>query len=161
MSINRYDEVLSEFGVYEEGTINVMVCDNSPESLALIVTAIKDLGFKEEIPASLNDALDRLKYNKYEIVFLSEGFSGSSPGGNKVLEHFNRMSMVNRQNTFIMLIGNNYSTLSNIEAFSKSVNAVINIKDLPNMKEILKRSLSDNDLFYSAYKDVLRDLKRG
>ena len=42
-------------------------------------------------------------------------------------------------------------------AFVKSANLVINIKDLSNLKNIMKKSVADNDKFYKVFKESLRD----
>ena len=42
-----------------------------------------------------------------------------------------------------------------MQAFSQSVNMVVDPVDLPNLAAILKKGLSEFELFYRTYKGVL------
>jgi hypothetical protein len=46
-------------------------------------------------------------------------------------------------------------------AFSKSANVVINQKDLSQIKNILRKSIPDNDRFYKVFKETLKALGKG
>ena len=69
------------------------------------------------------------------------------------------MSMSARRNIFLTLIGKDFKTGDNMTAFTKSSNIIVNEKDLPDLKEILKKSVADNDRFYKVFRESL--LKMG
>jgi hypothetical protein len=92
------------------------------------------------------------------VIVLNENFAGSSPENNEVLKFFQFMPMNTRRHIFLALIGQNFKTLDNMTAFSKSVNAVINRQDLHNLVNIMRKSIADNEQFYKVYKETLRRL---
>ena len=53
------------------------------------------------------------------------------------------------------MIGANFKSLNNMQAFQKSTNVVINEKDLEKLGDILKKSISENEIFYKVYKETL------
>jgi len=65
------------------------------------------------------------------------------------------LPMSNRRHVFVGLLGQAFATNDNMKAYDLSVNAVINEKDLPNLRPILKKSIADNDQFYKVYKESL------
>jgi len=75
---------------------------------------------------------------------------------NKVLKYIQPISMPIRRKIFFVMVGNNFRTFDNMTAFAKSANLVINTKDLPNFKSIIKKSVSDNEVFYKVFKETLR-----
>ena len=82
-------------------------------------------------------------------------FGGNPPPENPVLRYIQPMPIATRRNIFFGLVGQQYRTLDNREAFAQSANVVINEKDLPNIKTILKKSISDNDNFYTNFRQAL------
>jgi len=69
-----------------------------------------------------------------------------------------QMPMVTRRNIFVALMGSNFKTLNNMQAFQKSVNVVINEKDLGKMEDVLKKSVSENEIFYKVFKETLHSM---
>ena len=66
--------------------------------------------------------------------------------------------MVTRRNIFVALIGKNFKTLKNMQAFQKSVNVVINEKDINKLEDVLKKSISEIEIFYKVFKETLRSM---
>ena len=48
------------------------------------------------------------------------------------------MPMVTRRNIFFALVGTNFKSLNNMQAYQKSANVVINEKDFEKLEDILK-----------------------
>jgi len=143
---------------YGEGFKTVLICDDNAETRNLINSALKELQYKVEISTGSSDTYEKLRFNQYDVVVLNENFGGSAPENNEVLKFLQNMPMNTRRHIFLALVGQNLKTLDNMTAFSKSVNAVINKQDLPNLVNILKKSVADNDQFYKVYKEILRKL---
>jgi hypothetical protein len=66
------------------------------------------------------------------------------------------MSMTVRRYMFVALLGADVRTLDNATAFSRSVNAVVNVHDLVQLAPVLRRAIADNDAFYRVFRDVLQ-----
>jgi hypothetical protein len=45
-----------------------------------------------------------------------------------------------------------------MEAFARSVNLIVNAKDVVNFNKILKNALSDHEKFYKIYKESLKEI---
>jgi len=139
----------------EEGAKTSLICEDNQESRNTIISVLKELKYETDPAANADEAFEKLRFNKYDVVAINEKFAGSTPEANELLKHLQTMPMSNRRHIFVALFGQDLPTNDNMKAFDKSVNVVINEKDLPNLKSVFKRSISDNDLFYKVYKESL------
>ncbi len=144
-------------GFLEEGGKRALVCDEDHSNQETFRSALKELGYSVSIGMDPRDVIKKLKVNRYDVIVLNDRFGGCSPSENPVLNHIQPMPTATRRNIFLALLGSQYRTLDNMTAFSKSANAVINQKDLPNITAILKKAISDNDKFYYVFKKALID----
>lgn len=149
---------MSEMEEYGESFKTALICDDNPETQNLINATLKELQYKVDISTNSNDTFEKVRFNQYDVIVLNENFAGSSGENNEVLKFFQNMPMNTRRHIFVALVGQNFKTLDNMTAFSKSVNAVINKQDLSNLTNILKKAIADNEQFYKVYKEILRKL---
>jgi len=56
---------------------------------------------------------------------------------------------------FIALISDRFRTMDHMMAFCKSVNLVINKKNINDAEKILSRNITDYEMFYRIYKETL------
>lgn len=144
----------SDVSIDEEAK-TALVCEDNAELQKAVISALQELKYAADIAPSAEVVYEKIRFNRYDVVVLDERFAGGTPENNEVLKHFQYMPMMNRRHIFVALIGPNLPTQDNMAAFDKSVNVVINEKDAPNLKSILKRSVADNDQFYKVYKESL------
>jgi hypothetical protein len=45
-----------------------------------------------------------------------------------------------------------------MQAFQKSVNVVINEKDINKLEDVLKKSISEIEIFYKVFKETLQSM---
>ncbi|QWR76747.1 hypothetical protein [Candidatus Magnetomonas plexicatena] len=147
-----------DFEHYTEGFMDSLVCDDNQSNLKIISETLKDLKCNVVVSPDLENAFDRIRYNQFDVLVLNETFGGGDPEKNELLETYQTMPINNRRRIFLALIGTNFKTLDNMTAYIKSVNVVININDLPNLKVILTKAISENDQFYKVFKGVLTEL---
>ncbi|MFH1623750.1 MAG: hypothetical protein ABID54_01160 [Pseudomonadota bacterium] len=147
-------EMTDQFFGDDEKT--ALICDDSQPNQDMLSSALKELGYRVSTGTNPNDVLDKMRYNHYDLIVLDEGLGGKPPSENPILNQIQSMPIATRRNIFFALIGPDYSTLDNMMAFAKSANVVINEKDLPRVKTILSRSISDNERFYKVFKETLR-----
>ncbi|MCX8069918.1 MAG: hypothetical protein N2738_05380 [Thermodesulfovibrionales bacterium] len=153
MSVEKIDDILRE---YEEGLKRAMICvpdDNIRKHISLSVGELK---FSAESPVNLEDAFDKLRFNQYDLIVIDENFGGAGLTGNEFLKHIQFLPMSIRRYIFVALIGINFKTFSNMQAFEHSVNVVINTKDVTNINIVLKKSIADNEQFYKVFKESLQ-----
>lgn len=139
---------------YSDEFKTALVCEDSAEMRSGITSALNELKYKVETASGADDAFEKLKFNRYDVIVLNEKFGGS-PENNAVYKHLQFMPMSNRRHIFLALIGQNFKTADNMTAFSRSANVVVSENDVSNLKAILKKSIADNDQFYKVYKESL------
>ena len=99
-----------------------------------------------------------MKFTHFHFVALHENYGNKGLDNNPVYKTLTQMPMVTRRNIFVALMGSNFKTLNNMQAFQKSVNVVINEKDLGKMEDVLKKSVSENEIFYKVFKETLHSM---
>ena len=133
-----------------------LICFDQPKIQAAVKTAIEGLGYTVHIPAKPEDAIQRLRQNKYEVVLLHEAYGGSAEN-NLVLQTIQPMAMPLRRHMCVGLVGKSFRTLDNMMAFVKSVSFVVAERELPKIKAITRQATSANDQFYRVFREALRD----
>jgi len=141
--------------VAKEGKI-ALVCESDPSARQKLVNALELMECHVNVVENTRGALKNMRYHVYDMILVNEKFDDMNPHSNGVLIYLERLNMAIRRNIFVVLISHGFRTMDNMMAFNKSVNMLINIKDIDNIGKILKRKIRDNDLFYRVYKDSLR-----
>lgn len=148
----------SPLEMLEEGAKSALVCVDEPERLKVVTAVLDELNYFVSVASSVKEALSKLRYNHYDLVMLDEVFCGETAENNTILRYLQPMPMSIRRRIFLTLISKESRTLDNIVAFAKSVNAVINAKDIERLKLVLERALNDHRRFYKVYMDCLQSI---
>lgn len=133
-----------------------LICFDQPKIQAAVKTAFEGLGYTVHVPAKAEDAIQRLRQNKYEVVLLHEAYGGSVEN-NLVLQTIQPMAMPLRRHMCVGLVGKSFRTLDNMMAFVKSVSFVVAERELAKIKAITRQAVSGNDQFYRVFREALRD----
>ncbi|MDO8546335.1 MAG: zinc-ribbon domain-containing protein [Nitrospirales bacterium] len=133
-----------------------LICFDQPKLQAAVKTALEGLGYTVHIPTKGEDAIQRLRQNKYDVVLLHEAYGGSVEN-NLVLQTLQPMAMPLRRHMCVGLVGKSFRTLDNMMAFVKSVSFVVAERELPKIKAITRQAVSGNDQFYRVFREALRD----
>ncbi|MEW6116118.1 MAG: hypothetical protein AB1553_04365 [Nitrospirota bacterium] len=139
---------------YEEELKSALICEESAENRNTITAALESMGYRTESATNADETLEKLKFNQYSVIILNESFGGA-PESNTVYKHLQFMPMGIRRHLFLALVGQDLKTQDHMTAFAKSANLVINERDLPNIKAILKKAIAENDQFYRVFKESL------
>ena len=133
-----------------------LICFDQPKIQTGVKTALEGLGYTVHVPAKAEDAIQRIRQNKYEVVLLHEGYGGSVEN-NLVLQTIQPMAMPLRRHMCVGLVGKSFRTLDNMMAFVKSVSFVVAERELAKIKAITRQAVSGNDQFYRVFREALRD----
>ena len=155
-----YDASEKPFDFLEEEGLTAMLLEQDAEKAAHIKEVLEVMDYHVTMPENIREALRKMKYHQFDLIVLNETFDSSSPEANGVLIYLQRLNMHVRRNMFVALLTERYDTKDNMAAFLKSVNLVINVKDIRNIDRILTRGINDNDLFYNVFKESLKKLGR-
>jgi CheY-like chemotaxis protein len=136
----------------------VLVCVDDASRQSVIKAALDQLGFTMYAAKSAEEAVERLRRDPFEVAIVDEQFQGSSGLDNEVLQALQTMPMSIRRYMFVALLGRTYKTFDNMLAFSRSVNVVVNLNDLPHLPAILRKGITENNEFYRAFREMLAEV---
>ena len=136
----------------------VLVCVDDASRQNVIKAALDQLGFTMYAAKSAEEAVERLRRDPFEVAIVDEQFQGSSGLDNEVLQALQTMPMSIRRYMFVALLGRTYKTFDNMLAFSRSVNVVVNLNDLPHLPAILRKGITENNEFYRAFREMLAEV---
>ena len=144
----------------EEGAETALLCEPDAAIRAKIKAVLKKLEYNTTEPESAVEALKQMRFHVFDIVVLNELFDTQDPEKNDVLKYLSHLTMVTRRNIFVALTTSRFRTTDNMAAFNKSVNIIINTKNVNEMEKILKRGIADNKAFYSVLKESLSRISK-
>lgn len=149
------------FGYLDPDSETAMICEQDPADREKISSELKKMGFAVVEPASFKEALKYMRFHIFDVIFVDENFDTGISGINNVLKYLEGLSMTVRRQTFAVLISAALDTLDNMITYNKSVNLIINKKEIDDAGQILKRALTEHNTFYHVYKECLRKHGKG
>jgi CheY-like chemotaxis protein len=157
----EYDASDKPFDFVEVGIGTALVCESDPATREKISSVLRPMDYQITEPASMKDAVKNMRFHIYDVVILNENFDTENPDNNIVLNSLANLNVGTRRQVFVALLSSRFRTMDNMTAFNKSVNVIINMKNIDDISVILKRSLTDNTAFYHAFKEALKKKGRG
>ena len=139
--------------IYDENDQIALVLDDINKDIW--TKALEEKNFKIQYARSPEYAVHKMKFTHFHFVALNEKFGNVALDESPIYQTMIKMQMVTRRNIFFALVGANFKSLNNMQAYQKSANVVINEKDLEKLGDILKKSISENEMFYKVYKETL------
>ena len=159
-SNGTYDASEKPFDFIEEEGLTALVCESNPLVQATITGALELMEYQITKAESTRDALKRMRYHNYDLFVVNENFDTDNPESNGILLYLERLNMLVRRNMFIALVSDRFRTMDNMMALNKSVNLIINIKNVEDIGKILSRGITDNEFFYRVFKGTLKEVGR-
>jgi hypothetical protein len=111
------------------------------------------LGLYEE------DVVLKLKTYNYDVVIVYENFKGSTLQTNPILAELITRPDTQRRQHFVVLLSHRFATNDAMSAFVHSVDQVINITDLANLKPVLRRGVTQHRELYNAFNEMLKSVQ--
>ncbi len=142
-----------ELVIYDENDQLALILDETNQSAW--TQALESRDYKIQYAKSPEHAVHKMKFTHFHFIALHENYGNKDLDSNTVYKTLIELPMVTRRNIFVALIGKNFKTLKNMQAFQKSVNVVINEKDINKLEDVLKKSISEIEIFYKVFKETL------
>ena len=155
---NSYDAFDKPFDFIEEEGLTALVCEQNPLVRKTITDALELMEYQITAAESARDALKRMRYHIYDLIVVNENFDTDNPEANGVVIYLERLSMSTRRNMFVALVSDRFRTMDNMMALNKSVNLIINVKNVEDIGKILSRGITDGEYFYRVYKESLKEV---
>ena len=152
---DTYDASDKPFDFVEEGVKTALLCESDAALQTKIKTGLHNMDYHITAPQLPKDALKQMRFHVFDMVVLNERFGTQNPDMNSVLKYLDRLNMSTRRNIFVTLITDRYRTMDNMSAFNKSVNLIVNLKNIDEIEKILRRGIADHEAFYRVYKRAL------
>ncbi len=147
------------FDFYEEEGICALVCEPDPDIKRKIKHTLHLMEYRVNFAETARDALKSMRYKVYDMVVLNEIFDCRNPDANGVLTYIQRLQMTVRRNMFVVLLTDRFRTGDSMNAYNKSVNLIINIENMNQFEKMIGRGLSEYEVFYGPFKNLLKKLK--
>ena len=158
VAAGSYDAADMPFDFVEEGAATVLVCEPDPAVREKIVGAMKNLGYQITEAADARDALRKSRFHVYDAVVLNERFGTENPDANDLLAYLATLPMTTRRQIFVTLVTDRFRNMDNMAAFNRSVNLIVNLKNMDDFTTIFKKGLADHTAFYQIFKESLKKM---
>ena len=152
----EYDASDKPFDFVEVGIGTALVCESDPAAREKISSALRLMGYQITQPDSIKDAVKNMRFHIYDVVVVNENFDTENPDTNIVLNSLANLNVGTRRQIFVALLSGRFRSMDNMTAFNKSVNVIINMKNIDDISGILKRSIADNTAFYHVFKEAMK-----
>lgn len=131
----------------------VLLCSDYTEVNCGLKSMLEKMGYAVDMPVIVDQAIDQLRLNQYQVVILSEHFGGKFPS--PVASYLAGLNMHIRRDMFVILVGERYKTADPLQSFVESVNLVVHPADVPRMEMILSKGLENHARFYKVFIECL------
>ena len=145
----------ARFDVFEPGDKTALVCMDVPEMERLAIDQLRELGYKVNAGLSVDDLLFKLRTHTYDVVLVAENYYASTIATNPLLAEINRVSAAQRRRQLIVLIGASCRTANESDAFQHSVDVVVGLADVGNLRPIIRRAAMRAQEFYGRYLETI------
>ena len=155
----RYDASEKPFDFIEEDALTALICEPDPAVREKTSSVLELLEYHITTVSNTREALKKMRYHNYNVIVVNESFDTTNPDTNGVLLFIERLPMSTRRTIFVCLISNRYRTMDHMLALNKSVNMIINMKNINEFGKILSSAITDNDIFYRIYRESAKLLR--
>jgi hypothetical protein len=141
------------------GDNTALVCVDHQQYQKIIVPQLIDMTYKVHLGLFEEDVSLKLKTYNYDVVLIYENFKGATLQTNPLISEMAKRRDARRREHFVVLISHKFATNDAMSAFVQSVDQIINIADLANMKPVLRRGVSQHRDLYHSFNDMMKSVQ--
>lgn len=150
-----------ESGEFEQNRIvedvpRVMILIPDEAARSSVAKVFEELGYQAVTADSAAEAMERMQFLNMDAVVLHSRFEGENLADSTFHKHMESMSMARRRYIYYVLIGPEFSTLYDLQAFANSANVVVNDSEADCLGLILKKGLNDYDALFGPLVELLK-----
>lgn len=149
-------EFHNRLDIFEPGDLTALVCTDVPEVQRLVVDQLTALNYKLHTGLFVEDILLKLRAHIYDVVLIAENFAATDLETNPILGEATRAPAAQRRKQLLVLIGSSVQTNDELQAFQHSVDLVVNLADVMNLRPVLRRALLRAQEFYAPFQESLK-----
>jgi hypothetical protein len=141
------------------GDNTALVCVDHQQYQKIIVPQLIDMSYKVHLGLFEEDVVLKLKTYNYDLVLVYENFKNCKPEANPLLLEMSKRPDARRREHFVVLISHKFATNDAMSAFVQSVDQIINISDLANLKPVLRRGVAQHRELYHSFNDMVKSVQ--
>jgi hypothetical protein len=149
----------NDLALFEPGESTALACLDHEQYQKIIVPQLTDLKYKVHVGLYEEDVLLKLRTYSYDVVVVYENFKGSSLATNPILQRLVVEPAARRREQFVVLISHLFATNDSMAAFVHSVDRIVNIADLANLKTVLRRGMTEHREMYHFFQSTLKTVQ--
>lgn len=149
-------EFENRLDIFEPGDLTALVCTDVPEVQRLVVDQLTSLNYKLHTGLFVEDILLKLRAHTYDVVLISENFAATDIESNPIIKEAVGAPSAQRRKQLLVLIGSSLLTNDELQAFQHSVDLVVNLADVMNLRPVLRRALLRAQEFYAPFQESLK-----
>jgi len=148
-------EFQSRLDLFEPGDLTALVCVDVPEVQRIMVDQLTALNYKIHTGLFFEDILLKLRAHTYDVVIISEHFNASDISSNPIVAAAVAAPAEQRRRQFLVAVGSTLTTNDELQAFQHSVDLVVNLADVVNLRPVLRRGVMRMGEFYAPFREAL------
>jgi hypothetical protein len=149
-------EFQSRLDLFEPGDQTALVCVDVPEVQRIVVDQLTSLNYKIHTGLFVEDVLLKLRAHVYDVVIISEHFNATDMSTNPIIAAAIAAPPEQRRRQFLVVEGSTLTTNDEMQAFQNSVDLVVNLADVVNLRPVLRRGIVRMNEFYAPFREALQ-----
>ena len=141
------------------GDNTALVCVDHQQYQKIIVPQLIDITYKVHLGLFEEDVVLKLKTYNYDVVVIYENFKNSKLETNRLLLEMTKRPDARRREHFVVLLSHKFATNDAMSAFVHSVDQIINVADLANLKPVLRRGVTQHRELYHSFNDMVKSVQ--
>lgn len=118
----------------------------------LVIQHLNALSYKVRTARLASEVQQLLKAERFEVVVLYDRSAGSAEPLSKVwADALNALTPDERRDLFVVLIGPNLQSATELQAFAFGADLTVNVAEMPQLSEFLFEGFQRRDEFYKIY----------
>jgi hypothetical protein len=146
----------TDSALFDVGDDTALVCVDHEQYQKVVVPQLIDLNYKVNVGTNEEDVLLRLRAYSYHVVVIYENFRGSTLATNPVLRELSSRPGADRRDHFVVLLTHRFATNDPMSAFALSVDQIVNVADLANLKPVIRRGTTQHRELYHSFHSTLK-----
>ena len=154
---DEYEPPDKTFEFIEDEGKTALICEPDKKNRDIIKPVLDFMEYHIIVVDDVREAIRKIRYHTFDVIIFNESFGTKDPDKNGILIYLSRLPMSIRRNIFALMLTDRFETLDHMMTLGKSVNMIINTKNMDEFEKILEHGLSSNTIFYRLYLEELKN----
>jgi predicted Zn finger-like uncharacterized protein len=121
-----------------------------------LINAVEDLGYQVEEAVSVEDALSLMYFASYSLVFMHSDYEKGDLENSQFHNYMCNLPMSRRRDIFYVLVGDDRTTMYDLEALTLSANLTVNSKEVKYISTLLRKAIPEYEELFGAWMEELQ-----